>query len=64
MKNIFLIIFIILSSCGYPDIDTIPNFEDLVLTEEESIDLCKLTNTDNNELMKCLVSFYESQDKK
>ena len=31
-----------------------PDFKNLALTKEESIDLCKLTNTDSNKLAKCL----------
>ena len=41
-------------SCTYPDIDSVPDFEDLVITKEESIDLCKLTYTDNKSLSNCL----------
>ena len=54
MKFVIFLIFLIISSCGYPDIDTVPDFKNLVLTEEEAIDLCKLTNADNNDLSKCL----------
>tara|TARA_B110000116_G_C16645354_1_gene494809 strand:+ start:459 stop:650 length:192 start_codon:yes stop_codon:yes gene_type:complete len=54
MKNLILIIFFISFSCGYPDIDTVPNFNNVIITDEEAIDLCKLSNTDKKELSKCL----------
>ena len=54
MKNLYLFFFIVLLSCAYPDIDSVPDFEDLVITKEESIDLCKLTNTVNKSLSNCL----------
>ena len=47
----------------YPDIDTVPDFEDLVITKEESIDLCKLTNTDNKSLSNCLDKIENNQNK-
>ena len=54
MKCLYLLIFFILISCAYPDIDSVPDFENLIITKEESIDLCKLTNTDNKNLSNCL----------
>lgn len=54
MKIYKLILFILLSSCGYPDIDSVPDFKNLTLSKEESIDLCKLLNTDNKALSDCL----------
>ena len=57
MRFYFFLIFLIFCiSCGYPDIDTVPSFEDLKLTKEESIDLCKLSSTDKEELIKCIES--------
>jgi len=54
MKNLYLLFCLILVSCAYTDIDSVPDFEDLVITKEESIDLCKLTYTDNKSLSNCL----------
>ena len=62
MKNLYFLFFIILFSCAYPDIDSVPDFEDLTITKEESIDLCKLTNTDNNTLSKCLDKIENNQN--
>jgi len=42
---VFLFLFYIIS-CAYPDIDSVPDFKNLTLSKEESIDLCKLINTD------------------
>ncbi len=54
MKYFFYLFFLIIYSCGYPDLDSVPEFDQLVITEEESIDLCNLTNTDKRELSECL----------
>jgi len=55
LKIQFSFIFIlILLSCNYPDIDSVPDFKNLNITEEESIDLCKLANTDIKDLSECL----------
>ena len=51
MRLIFMLLF--LSSCGYSDIDSVPTFNELKITNEESIDLCKLSNTDIIDLVKC-----------
>ena len=63
MKNFYFFYLFILISCSYPDIDSVPDFEDLVITKEESIDLCKLTNTDNNSLSFCLDKIKNNQNK-
>jgi hypothetical protein len=50
-----LVIFLfLLSSCGYPDIDTVPDFKDVNITDKEAIDLCKINNSDNDQITKCL----------
>ena len=55
MKYFFqLMFFLFFVSCGYPDIDTVPDFENLIITKEESIDLCNLSSNDKKELEKCL----------
>ena len=61
MKNLYLLFCLILVSCAYTDIDSVPAFEDLVITKEESIDLCKLTNTDNKSLSNCLDKIENNQ---
>ena len=54
MFKLFLIFLFLLLSCGYPDIDTVPDFKDVRITQEESIDLCKIDNSDNEQITKCL----------
>ena len=44
----------LLLSCNYPDIDSVPNFKDLKLSEEELFDLCELSSNDKNELDTCI----------
>ena len=50
----FLFITSMIMSCGYPDIDSVPDFKDMKLSKEEAIDLCNISNIDNVELDKCL----------
>ena len=48
-----------LISCGYPDIDTVPDFNDMQITEEEAIELCKIEKTDIVEINNCVEEFLE-----
>ena len=57
MRLLIFLFFSIISSCGYPDIDTVPDFINLALTEEEFIDLCKFDNEDSDEFVKCLAPY-------
>jgi len=54
MKLLIGFIFMLLLSCGYPDIDSVPNFKDLKLSEEELFDLCELSSSDKNEIDTCI----------
>tara|TARA_Y100000590_G_C15691179_1_gene1003439 strand:+ start:1850 stop:2050 length:201 start_codon:yes stop_codon:yes gene_type:complete len=54
VKYIFLIFFIFISSCGYPDIDTVPKFEKMKISKEEATELCKINNSDIDNINKCL----------
>ena len=56
MIKLFFIFLFLLVSCGYPDIDSVPDFKDLKITEEESIDLCKINNSDNEQISMCLIN--------
>ena len=56
MKYFFLFLLLFSFSCGYPDIDSVPSFEELTLSDEESIDLCKISSTDKTEINKCIKS--------
>ena len=54
MTKFIYILFLILFSCGYPDIDSVPKFESTIVTEEELEDLCYLNNTDIKEIEECI----------
>ena len=62
MIKSFLIFLFLLVSCSYPDIDSVPNFKDVKITEQESIDLCKINNS-VNEQIDCIVKIYQNTDK-
>ena len=48
MKYLFFLLFAILFySCGYPDIDTVPEFKEIIITDKNQIDLCNLSNAIN-----------------
>ena len=55
MRIIFCLTLFLLVSCGYPDIDSVPSFEELNLTDEELFDLCQLSSTDKSEIDKCII---------
>lgn len=54
MKLLLIFFLLNLWSCGYPDIDSMPDFKNLILTKDEGIDLCKLHNTDKQMLTDCI----------
>ena len=54
MRFIFFLTLFFLVSCGYPDIDSVPSFKDLKLTDEELFDLCQLNSTDKSEFDNCI----------
>ena len=56
MLKIFFFFFLILSlfSCKYPDIDTVPNFDSLNISMEESLDKCKIKRHGINDEEDCL----------
>ena len=54
MRIIIFSILLLLVSCGYPDIDSVPSFKELQLTDEELFDLCELSSSDKNEIDTCI----------
>ena len=54
MRYLLIYAFLILVSCGYPDIDTVPDFKDVIITQQEAIDLCKLSNSDKKSIFDCI----------
>ena len=55
MFKLCVIFLLLLLSCWYPDIDTVPDFKDVNITDEEAVDLCKINNSDNEQIAKCLL---------
>ena len=54
MRIIFYFTLFLLVSCGYPDIDSVPSFKELKLSEEELFDLCQLNSADKSEFDNCI----------
>ena len=54
MRIIILSILLNLVSCGYPDIDSVPSFKELKLSNEELFDLCELSSSDKSEIDNCI----------
>ena len=56
MKEFLIIffLFIFISSCGYSDIDNVPDFKDAKLTDEELLEYCSISNTDKKDIDKCI----------
>ena len=54
MKILIFSFSLFLFSCGYPDIDSVPSFKEIKLTEEELFDLCQLSSTDKSEIDNCI----------
>ncbi len=59
--NFFILLLLLLCfSCGYPDVDNVPDFQKIKLTKEEAIDLCNINNNNDNDLKKCLEKINEN----
>ena len=63
MRIIIFFTLFFLISCGYPDIDSVPSFEDLKLTEQEIIDLCQLSSTDKDKIDTCIKEKQKTNEK-
>ena len=62
MKYIFLSFYLLILSCSYPDIDSVPDFKNLDLSKDESIELCKLTSKkDNGKFVNCIANLYDNE---
>ena len=53
INKFIIIIFFLIISCSYPDIDTVPNFSSLNISIQESIELCKISNSDKENKEDC-----------
>ena len=55
IKNFTILpLFFLIISCGYPDIDNVPDFKDAKLTDEELLDYCSISNTAKKDIDKCI----------
>ena len=54
MRILIFFILLLLISCGYPDIDSVPSFKELKLSDEELFDLCQLYSSDKSEINNCI----------
>ena len=54
MRIVIFFILLFLISCGYPDIDSVPSFKELKLSDEELFDLCQLSSSDKTEIDNCI----------
>ena len=54
MRIVFYFSLFFLNSCGYQDIDSVPSFKDLKLSDEELFDLCQLNSTDKSLIDNCI----------
>ena len=54
MRIIIFYILLLIASCGYPDIDSVPSFKELKLSDEELFDLCQLSSNDKSEIENCI----------
>ena len=56
MIKIILFLFIIFSffSCGYPDIDNVPDFKKVDLNSDEIIDYCNNVHSEQKNIDNCI----------
>ena len=63
MYKFFLFLLFFLCSCSYPDIDTVPNFNNMNLTMQDTIELCKISNSDTGEISQCFTQLKQITDR-
>ena len=56
MIKFFIVIYLlfIILSCGYPDLDEVPNFKNIKLSDEELLEYCSISNTVKKDIEKCI----------
>ena len=54
MKFLIFLFIIFIFSCQYPDIDNVPDFNNISLSDEEIMDYCSNLDTDQINLEKCI----------
>ena len=65
MKFLYLIFFLFYFSCAYPDIDSVPDFKNLIISKQEALDLCDLSYKNLKKSNQCKENyFYLEKEKK
>ena len=58
MKNYYLLIIsLFLISCGYPDVDNVPDFKNIKLSDEEISDYCISVSSNKKNIEKCINNY-------
>ena len=57
MRYLLITLIFLFLSCGYPDIDNVPDFKDLELSEEEILDYCSSINTSKKNIENCIKDY-------
>lgn len=57
MRYLLISSIFVLLSCGYPDIDNVPDFKDVELSEEEILDYCSSINTNKKNIENCIKDY-------
>ena len=57
MRYLLITLIFLLLSCGYPDIDNVPDFKDLELSEEEILDYCSSIHTSKKNIENCIKDY-------
>jgi hypothetical protein len=53
--KIYLVFLFLITSCAYPDIDSVPDFANLNITKKEANDICNIIYENKvDELLECL----------
>ena len=47
-------IFFFIFSCGYPDLDEVPDFKDSKLSNDELLEYCSISSTVKKDIEKCI----------
>ena len=47
-------IFFFIFSCGYPDLDDVPDFKDTKLSNDELLEYCSISHTVKKDIEKCI----------
>ena len=50
-------LFLFIYSCGYPDIDNVPDFNDAKLSDDELLEYCSISNIEEKDINKCINNY-------